>query len=218
MRVLDRHDPATVFSSIDQHGRYAYGNQPRIALWNLARLAEALLPLVHDDTEASVALVTERLHTFLPRYEHHWHEGMRSKLGLAEAHADDKELFADLLITMTSAGLDHTLTFRSLSAVLRGADPLPSLAEWVVRWRSRLDSEGREHDLVAAEMEAVNPIYIPRNHIVEAALSAATEGDMTRFDQLVDVITHPYAERPGLEEFALPAPAGSGQYVTFCGT
>jgi len=215
---MDHHDPATVFSSIDQYGRYAYGNQPQIALWNLARLAEALLPLVDADTEAAVAHVTERLHTFLPRHEQHWLGGMRSKLGLTQQHDDDKALVDDLLAQMTEARLDHTATFRGLSTVLRGGLMHAALADWVDRWRHRLDDEGRDPASVAAEMDAVNPIYIPRNHLVEAALSAASEGDLDPFHRMVDVVTHPYAERPGLEEFALPAPAESGRYVTFCGT
>jgi uncharacterized protein YdiU (UPF0061 family) len=215
---LDAHHPATVFSSIDHQGRYAYGNQPRIGLWNLARLAEALLPLVDADDEAAVAAVTERLHTYGDRHEHHRAAGMRTKLGLHTSRPDDKELFDDLFAAMASRRLDHTGTFRALATVLRGAPAPDALAPWVARWQDRLTDEGRDPIVVAEGMDAVNPLYIPRNHVVEAALAAATDGELAPFERLVDVMSHPYAERPGLEDYALPAPADFGRYVTFCGT
>ena len=215
---LDAHHPATVFSSIDHQGRYAYGNQPRIGLWNLARLAEALLPLVDADDEVAVAMVTERLHTFGDRYDHHWLAGMRAKLGLLGPAPDDKALFDDLLAAMAAERLDHTGTFRLLASVLRGAEPPAALAAWIERWRERLADDGRDPAVVAAGMDATNPVYIPRNHLVEAALAAATDGDLAPFERLVDIVSQPYDERPGQEEFALPAPANFGRYVTFCGT
>ena len=215
---MDRHDPQTVFSSIDQYGRYAYGNQPRIALWNLARLAEALLPVVHDDVETAVGLVTKRLHTFMPQYEHRWEREMAAKLGLTEQRPDDGTLFADLTTAMHAGGLDHTQTFRELAAVLRGQTPDPALSEWIVRWHERLADEAHPAEVVAAAMDSVNPVYVPRNHMVDAALSAATDGDLAPFERLLAVVRAPYAERPGLEDYALPAPAELGRFVTYCGT
>ncbi len=215
---LDAHHPSTVFSSIDHQGRYAYGNQPRIGLWNLARLAEALLPLVDDNDEAAVAAVTERLHTFGDRYDGHRLAGMRTKLGLRTARPDDLELFDDLFAAMAMHQLDHTGTFRALATVLRGAPAPAALEPWVARWRDRLTDDERDPHMIAEDMDAVNPLYIPRNHLVEEALTAATEGDLAPVERLVHVVTSPYTERPELEEYTLAAPAGSGRYVTFCGT
>ena len=215
---VDTYHPATVFSSIDHQGRYAFGNQVRIGLWNLARLAEALLPLVDADDEAAVAAVTERLHTYGNRYDHHWEAGMRAKLGLSTLADGDRALFDDLLAAMAAERCDYTGTMRSLSAVARGGNVPAGLHAWAARWLARLATEGRDAAAVAAEMDRANPVYVPRNHLVEAALTAATAGDLVPFERLVDVVSHPYDERPGLEEYALPAPADFGRYVTFCGT
>jgi uncharacterized protein YdiU (UPF0061 family) len=215
---VDTYHPATVFSSIDHQGRYALGNQPRIGLWNLARLAEALLPLVDADDAAAVAAVTERLHTYGDRYDHHWEAGMRAKLGLTTPADGDRALFDDLLTAMTAGRCDYTGTMRSLSAVARGGAAPDALRGWVPRWSDRLAAEGRDAATVAAGMDHVNPAYVPRNHLVEAALAAATTGDLGPFERLVEAVSHPYDERPGLEDHALPAPADFGHYVTFCGT
>ena len=215
---LDVHDPRSVFSSIDQLGRYAYENQPRIGLWNLARLAEALLPLVDSDTEAAVAAVTDVLHGFVPRYDHHWLAGMRAKLGLRAAQPHDRALVDDLLARMAAARLDHTLTFRGLSAVLLGEPSHVALADWAPAWQERLATEGTDVGQAAALMDAVNPLYIPRNHLVESALIAATHGDLTEFEMLLEVVIHPYAPRAGFERYTLPAPDDAAPYVTFCGT
>ena len=215
---LDAHHPATVFSSIDHQGRYAYGNQPRIGLWNLARLAEALLPVVDADDEAAVAAVTERLHTYGDRFEQHRAAGMRTKLGLHSPRPDDTELFADLFAAMAAHRLDHTGTFRVLATVLRGASAPDALAPWVARWRDRLADDGRDPFVVAEAMDEVNPVYVPRNHLVEAALDAATAVDLAPVERLLDAVTQPFTVRAGLEEYALPAPPEFGRYVTFCGT
>ena len=211
---MDVYDPATVFSSIDVGGRYAYGNQPGIAQWNLARLAETLLPLVDADTDAAVAAVTEELQTFPQRFAAHWRRGMRAKLGLA-GDADDA-LIDDALALLHAQRADYTSFFRSLSASL-GGDVLPAgFDAWVERWRGQLAGEPQA---VADAMDRVNPVYIPRNHRVEEALAAATAGDLGPFERLVEVVRRPFDERPGLEEYAEPAPpAFCGSYRTFCGT
>jgi serine/tyrosine/threonine adenylyltransferase len=208
---MDFYEPATVFSSIDHGGRYAYGNQPSIAQWNLARFAEALLPLLADDVEAAAAKATEALQTFPDRFLGHWQRGMLAKLGLGSAD-EDEELVNDLLKTMHVQGDDYTGTFRTLARVARGEEePKPAYAEWVARWRALAPD--------AAAMDRVNPVYIPRNHLVEDALTQATVGDLAPLHRLLDAITDPFAERPGLEAYAQPGPDEFGdRYVTFCGT
>ena len=223
---MDRFDPATVFSSIDHAGRYAYGNQPDIALWDLTRLAETLLPLLAPDTEAAVEVARAELARFAPRFDHRWRDGMRAKLGLVD-DPTDPDLLADLVALQHEHGLDHSGTYRSLARMLRGDDPgwLPpavdadALDAWTVRWRSALDREGRDPGLVADAMDAVNPIYIPRNHLVEEALTAATAGDLTAFARLSDVLADPYVARAGQERFAEPAPDDvAARFRTYCGT
>jgi serine/tyrosine/threonine adenylyltransferase len=215
---MDTFDPATVFSSIDHAGRYAYGNQPGIAQWNLARLGETLLPLIDDDTDAAVEAATDAVRSFVERYERYWMGGLATKLGLDEP---DLPLIRDLLVLLDAQRVDFTQFFRALSAHLRGHDARSMFAEpdafdaWVARWQAMLPAD---RDAVAAAMDRVNPVYIPRNHLVEEALTAATDGDMAPFRRLVEVLAGPFVERPGLERYAEPAPAGCGPYVTYCGT
>jgi len=217
---LEAFDPATVFSSIDELGRYAYGNQPVVAEWDLARLAEALLPLLADDEEQAVALAVDALGAFRRQYGDAWSAGMRAKLGLP-AGVDDAtaDPLVEELLTLVQAGrVDATSLFRSLGAAARGdAEParglfldLAGIDAWLGRWRAL----GPD----AAAMDRVNPVYVPRNHLVEQALDAATGGDLGPLTALLDALSRPYDERPGLERFAAPAPPGSGAYRTFCGT
>lgn len=224
---MDAFDPATVFSSIDYAGRYAYGNQPHLAAWNLARLAETLLSLIADDTDTAIAAATETLASFTERHRWRWSVGMRAKLGLAEAGDVADALVDDLLTLLREHAVDYTTSFRSLSAWLRGdTAPARSLfaeasefAPWADRWRQQLAHESSDMKRVAAGMDRVNPIYIPRNHLVEEALAAATAGDLEPFQRLVNVVTRPFDERPGLDSYAAPASANwSGSYRTFCGT
>jgi uncharacterized protein YdiU (UPF0061 family) len=210
---MDAFDPATVFSSIDDRGRYAYGNQPRILQWNLARLAEALLPLLDESSEAAVEAATEVLNGFAHSYERHWAEGMAAKLGIA---APDQDLVEDVLKLMRLQKVDFTLFFRALSAGTARTlftEPEPFDA-WAARREALLPAD---RGAVAAAMDRVNPVYIPRNHRVEEALAAATEGEMEPFRRLVDVVARPFEERPGLEDYTGPAPVGA-PYVTYCGT
>ncbi len=216
-----------MFSSIDHGGRYAYGNQPVIAQWNLARLAEALLTLIDDDTPTAVAKATAVLETFPARFQAHWLAGMRAKLGLAGADdgdATDDRLAHDALDLLQAEGVDMTSWFRALSSAVVGrpeparrlfADPAPFDA-WATRWLARMGAV--DTTAVARAMDQVNPAYIPRNHLVEAALEAATAGDLQPFDRLVDAVSRPFEVRAGLEAYAEPAPASFGRYRTFCGT
>jgi uncharacterized protein YdiU (UPF0061 family) len=217
---MEAYDPETVFSSIDFWGRYAYGNQPEMAAWNLARLAEALLPLISDNDDEALALAQEAFGAFLPQYQAAWSAGMRAKLGLtAGIEADIVAALADeLLRLMQESHVDYTSFFRHLSHAARDeAEPvrglfvdLAAFDGWMTRWRAL------EPD--ADVMDRVNPIYIPRNHLVEEALTAATAGELDPVRGLLAAVTAPYDQRPGLERYASPAPKDFGAYRTFCGT
>lgn len=223
---LDRFDPSTVYSSIDRGGRYAFGNQPAIAQWNLARLAETLLPLIDDDQDEAIAAATVVLKTFPDRYLHHWRQGMAAKLGLSTPATTDAVLYDELLTLMHDTKADYTLTFRNLASVLRGDDSAvrsmiadARLDDWIARWRRRLDDEGAMPADVAAAMDRVNPLYIPRNHLVEEALDAAGRGDLSPFTELLAVVTDPFDTRDGRERYATPPDdAFAATYQTFCGT
>ena len=217
---LEGYDPATVYSSIDVGGRYAYGNQPIVMEWNLARFAEALLPLLAEDQEQAVALAVEALGRFRPEYNAAWLAGMRAKLGLPEGLDDGvaASLVDDLLSLMTQSRVDLASFFRSLGAAARGdAEParlvvldLAAFDGWLERWRALAPD--------AEVMDRANPVYVPRNQLVEEALDAATAGDLAPFERLLEVVARPFDERPGLERYTVPAPEGTGPYRTFCGT
>ncbi|HZG91391.1 MAG TPA: YdiU family protein [Pseudonocardia sp.] len=211
---LDAYDPATVFSSIDHRGRYAYGNQPVIAQWNLARLGETLLPLIDDDPDAAVEAATAVLGGFADSYQRYWDDGAAAKLGLAAA---DPDLVTDLLELMRAQRVDGTTFFRALAAGTARSlfgDPEPFDA-WAARREALLPAD---RAATAAAMNRVNPAYIPRNHLVEEALTEATAGDLAAFHRLLDAVSRPYEERPGLERYAEPAPVGCAPHVTYCGT
>ena len=226
---MEAYHPRTVFSFIDHGGRYAYGNQPGIVMWNMARLAETLLPLIDPDDERAVARAMEVLERFPERYEAAWLEVMRAKLGLVQEQAGDPELIADLLQAMQGGRADFTLTFRRLCdcaesptadrGLLTLFEEPTAIASWLTRWRQRLGAEGRAGSLVAAGMRTVNPLYIPRNHLVEQALAAAVmEGDLAPFQALHAVLARPFTEQPGRERYALPASDEERVLRTFCGT
>jgi uncharacterized protein YdiU (UPF0061 family) len=214
---MEAFDPVTVFSSIDYAGRYAYGNQPAVAEWNLARFAETLLSLFAADGEEAVALATESLGGFRRQYDTAWSAGMRAKLGLAET-VDTEALVGDLFALLQQSHVDYTSFFRHLGRAARGdTEParglfidLAGFDEWLARWRAL----GPDADA----MDRVNPVYIPRNHLVEEALASATDGDLDPLDGHLAAVSAPYDERPGLERYAEPAPEDFGKYRTFCGT
>jgi uncharacterized protein YdiU (UPF0061 family) len=219
---LDAYDPDTVFSSIDRPGRYAYGNQPGIAQWNLARFAETLLPLIApDDPDAAAAAATAVLNEYPAEFERHWLGGMRAKLGLRSDEPADAELIRDLLGWMHKSRADFTNTFRDLS---QDGPPVgeqyqdAEFGAWQARWRERLGREGRPADAVAAAMRAVNPVVIPRNHRVEEALAAAEErDDFAPLHELLAVLATPFDDGPGTARYRDPDPDGR-RYRTFCGT
>jgi uncharacterized protein YdiU (UPF0061 family) len=229
---MEAYDPAKVFSSIDHYGRYSYGNQPSAAHWNLARLAEALLPVLEQeagDGEAALASAKESLTAFGPQFEAARSAGLRRKLGLFTEREGDALLGQDLLTRMAANRADFTLTFRRLCDAAAGpegdegvraliADP-SAYDSWAVGWRRCLEEEAGPRQARVAAMRMTNPAFIPRNHMVEAALNAAMERqDFQPFEQLVDVVSRPYEDRPGLERYATPARPEECVRQTFCGT
>ncbi len=224
---LDAYDPKRTFSSIDRGGRYAFAQQPRIALWNLARFAETLLPLVDEDPARAAAILTERLETFAPRFSAAHAAELRRKLGLHAARDGDMALAQALLDRMAANEVDYTLCFRRLSEVAAGGDdsrvaelfaePAP-LHDWLAAWRRRLDEETAEASERAALMRGANPAFIPRNHRIEEMITAATGGDMAPFERLCRVLARPYEDQPGDADLASPPGEEQRSYQTFCGT
>jgi uncharacterized protein YdiU (UPF0061 family) len=232
---MEAYDPRAVFSSIDEMGRYAYEAQPRIARWNLARLAETLLPLIADDEGRAIERATEVIDGFMARYRWHWLSGLRAKLGLAGKveHGDsvDTALGESWLDLLHAQQVDYTLAWRRLADAAEGNEsPLralfpgqPGLDRWLQRWRERCAAEDAGADAATARADAmrrVNPWLIPRNHRVEEALAAASEkGDLAPFKHLLNALRRPFVEDPALSRYAEPA---SGEFMaefrTFCGT
>ncbi len=216
---MDAYDPETVFSSIDHGGRYAYGAQPQIAQWNLARLAESLLPLVdRGDQQAAVGALMPVLEAFPDRFLAVWRDGMHAKLGLPAGPAEDESIVDGLLTLLREDEVDWTSAFRALARLARGdADALAAVvptpgrfAGWLDRWIALAPDPDA--------MDRVNPLYIPRNHLVEHALTQATVGDLVPYHRLLDAVTRPFQERSGFDAYAAPAPPGFGDHVTYCGT
>jgi serine/tyrosine/threonine adenylyltransferase len=224
---MDAYDPRTVFSSIDQGGRYAYANQPVIAQWNLARFAETLLFLIDPVPEQAVALAGEALEPFMVEFEARFIAGMRRKIGLSSAADGDAALIKRLLTTMQHAEADFTLTFRRLALALenRGEPTLRALFRdstalegWLRDWQERLASEPQTTAERLACMRAANPAFIPRNHRVQAALDAAERGDYGPFRKLLGILQRPYDDQPEVSEYALPPQPSERVLQTFCGT
>jgi uncharacterized protein YdiU (UPF0061 family) len=224
---MDAYNPATVFSSIDIHGRYAYGNQPRIAQWNLARFAETLLPLIDAGQNRAIERASEAVNAFAEQYQGQWLNGMRAKLGLTTEEEADLNLATEFLAAMDGMNVDFTLAFRYLADAALGdetriralfADP-SRYDLWSKHWRARLSREAVAPAQRAESMRRANPAFIPRNHRVEEALSAAVErDDYGGFETLLKILSRPFDDQPEFAAFAEPAPAGQGCYRTFCGT
>jgi protein adenylyltransferase len=219
---MDAYDPNTVFSSIDHNGRYAYGRQPQITQWNLARFAETLLPLIHEDPKAAVSMAKEAIAGFSDTFHRHWLSGFRSKLGLLNQEGDDGALVEDLLDCMHQHGADFTNTFRDLAS---GSLPEASVFQtrdfkhWYERWQTRLQRQPDSWETSRRLMNTHNPAVIPRNHRVEEALSAAVErADFTVMEKLLGKLSQPYQDPPEQEGYHLPPPPSAQPYRTFCGT
>jgi uncharacterized protein YdiU (UPF0061 family) len=226
---MDHYDPGTVFSSIDHRGRYAYGNQPAIAQWNLARLAETLLPFLNADQVHAVAGATRLIEAFMPQFDAQFCDRLRAKLGLATAQEQDAQLISALLSLMKEAHADFTLTFRYLAeAALGESHEVPlralfqdqsALAAWLMRWRARLGADAQSPEERHRAMRKVNPAFIARNHRVEAALSAASDRrDLAPLHALLSVLQHPFDDHPQLAKLRLPPLESERVLATFCGT
>jgi serine/tyrosine/threonine adenylyltransferase len=226
---MDHYDPATVFSSIDEQGRYAYANQPRIALWNLTRLAECLLPLLSDVQDTAIAEAQAVLEGFAERFDGAYQGGLRSKLGLFTARDGDPALAQDLLDAMAKNQADFTLTFRRLSDAAQDpaddrevrqlfADPA-AYDDWAARWRQRISDEPQDAAARRTAMRGVNPAFIPRNHRIEAVIEAAVNrDDFAPFEELLAVLSEPYEDQPSLSAYAEPPEPHQRVLKTFCGT
>jgi len=226
---LDEFEPNKVFSSIDHRGRYAFGNQPAIAHWNLVKLAEALLPLLAEDEERAIAIAEERLNRYPALFNDAHGKMVRAKLGLAREEDEDRALWSDLLERLAGGGVDYTIFFRRLcvAAESEAADPelaamftAPSVfSEWARAWRQRLSRENRSQAERAAAMRRANPAFIPRNHRIEEMIEAAVHrDDLAPFEALVRVLERPYEEQPDFAYLAEPPAMHERVQQTFCGT
>jgi uncharacterized protein YdiU (UPF0061 family) len=226
---MDHYDPATVFSSIDEQGRYAYANQPRIALWNLTRLAECLLPLFSDEQDKAIAEAQAALGEFAEKFNTAYQAGLRGKLGLFTARDGDPALAQDLLDAMARNQADFTLTFRRLSdaALDPAGDPAvrqlfaepTAYDDWALRWRQRTGEEPQDPATRRMAMRSVNPAFIPRNHRVEAVIEAAVNrDDFALFEELLAVLSKPYEDLPANAAYAEPPEPDQRVLQTFCGT
>jgi uncharacterized protein YdiU (UPF0061 family) len=225
---LDEYDPAKVFSSIDRGGRYAFANQPILGAWNLARLAECLLPLIHDDGESAVAAASAVIDMFPEQFQQHWLSGMRAKLGLTSIEPADEALANELLAAMHAVEADYTSVFRALSARVPDGDAsreeafalpkTPAFDAWIANWRARCSRDSLTPSQRVVLMKSTNPAVIPRNHQVERALVAAEHGDLSVFNALLDAVRRPYDDGPSITEFMRPPEPSQRVVATFCGT
>jgi serine/tyrosine/threonine adenylyltransferase len=240
---MNRYHPHTVFSSIDHQGRYAYGNQPAIAQWNLVQLASSLLPLIHEEPQQGIEPAQAIIDTFPTLYEKAWLQMMRQKLGWTGETAEDAVLIQTLLQWMTDAGADYTNTFLLLQNIVAGNQGLTGTTvgleqshvispvnrelavdedgwkKWLAQWQQRVQRDGQSAEQALHTMQAVNPVYIPRNHLVEAALEAASmQQDWAPYHHLLQVLSHPYQQRPALDNYQRPPVDDESRYQTFCNT
>ena len=218
---MDQYHPQTVFSSIDQNGRYSYNNQPRITKWNLARFAECIIPLIDQDEQKAISIATETINNFEKLYEEKWLNMMRDKLGLFGEDKDDKHLIFELLTWMENNKADFTNTFCKLMDIQSIKDPIYQNQEylnWTAKWKKRLEKNNTEKEKYLELMRSVNPIFIPRNHKVEEALKDASENKLETLNQLLEVIKYPYKDNGMLMDYQQPMSNENGNYKTFCGT
>jgi uncharacterized protein YdiU (UPF0061 family) len=219
---MDTYDPETVFSSIDTRGRYAYGHQPYIAAWNLARFAETLLPLLHQDEQQAVKLAEDEVRHFMTLFRQHWLKGMRAKLGILDEEQQDETLIKDLLSLMHQQQADYTNTFLALTfdrPEETGLQDTPEFGEWYKKWQVRIEQQQESNASVEERMRKSNPAVIPRNHRVEEALEAAVEKeDYSVMERLLAVLANPYAHTAEQKDYATPPTPSGTPYRTYCGT
>ena len=224
---MDRYDPNTFFSSIDTQGRYAYSNQPLILLWNLVRFAETLIPLIDKNEKNSINVLSQKISLIQSKYEKAWLKVMSKKIGITKIQDGDLELINDLLDIMKNEKADFTLVFRYLADFIIGNESLlinlfdnsKKINEWIIYWKNRIEKEGKFDKSLSSKMKKINPLYIPRNHLVEHALDEALSKENYKpFYKLLGFVTNPYDEISNSEEYTLPAPINDKPYKTFCGT
>ncbi|MCQ4634203.1 YdiU family protein [Shinella sp. CPCC 100929] len=227
---MDRYDPRTVYSSIDQHGRYAFGNQPAIGQWNIARLAEAMLAILDENEDKALEAANAAVTRFMERFQEHWKAVIRAKTGLGSEEQDvDQALIRDLLVILYEQKADYTLAFRRLADAAEDSAADAALGElfedpnaltpWLAAWRDRLSQDATAPQTRAAAMRKLNPAFIPRNHKVEEALNAAIDhGDFSLFEALNDLLARPYEDQPAFAAYAEPPRPGEEITATFCGT
>ena len=218
---MDAYDPETVFSSIDQHGRYAYFNQPGITKWNLARFAETLIPLINDNKDKAIEIATETINSFAEIYKKKWLQMMHNKLGLLGKDSKDENLIIDLLTWMHQNKADYTNTFCFLMNEKVQEDKIykeESFLGWKQQWKERLKLNNNSPEKSLKLMRSANPLVIPRNHKVEEALEAANNDDLKPIKNLLKVLEKPYENQKGISEYQSHAPASDKKYQTFCGT
>ena len=226
---MDSYDPATVFSSIDHHGRYAYGNQPNIAQWNIACLGECLLPLIHPDRNKAIGIAEEILDSFQDKFRKYWLSGMYKKIGLTQNEPEDINLLEQLLELMKENKTDYTLTFRYLSDAIENDTGNSNfekqflsqnkIGEWLVCWRKRLKIQSTSFKKIKISMQKENPAFIPRNHRIEKAIYEAVDNnDYSYMDHLILLLNKPYQDQPNNSEYMHPPEKPDHNYQTFCGT
>ncbi len=226
---MDSYDPATVFSSIDHHGRYAYGNQPNIAQWNIACLGECLLPLIHPDRNKAIGIAEEILDSFQDKFRKYWLSGMYKKIGLTQNEPEDINLLEQLLELMKKNKTDYTLTFRYLSDAIENDTGNSNfekqflsqnkISEWLVSWRKRLKIQSASFKKIKMSMQKENPAFIPRNHRIEKAIYEAVDNnDYSYMDHLILLLNKPYQDQPNNSEYMHPPEKPDHNYQTFCGT
>jgi len=217
---MDTYDPKTVFSSIDQMGRYAYCNQPIITKWNLSRFAECLIPLIDKNQEKAIELATEIINSFEKKYEEKWLNMMRDKLGLFGAEDKDKFLILDLLTWMHQKKMDYTNTFCHLmnEKIEKNKNyEDEDFQNWKKRWNERLKTNNNTPEKYLKLMKTVNPLVIPRNHKVEEALEAVEKNNLDHITRLIDILKEPYNQKKNILDYQVPSPSNK-KYQTFCGT
>lgn len=218
---MDTYHPETVFSSIDTKGRYAYGNQPKMGLWNLARFAESLVPLLDDDEEKAIELAQGQISQYMGQFEKYWLDGMRAKLGLFDEEDQDKKLADELLDLMEKNQADYTNTFRALTIGQHEKSPLhgkEGFEQWLQKWEQRRNSQTQSLEESTELMKNSNPFVIPRNHRVEEALDAAVNGDLSVLERLLAALADPYDYSSEYEEYCIVPETPKRPYRTFCGT
>ena len=217
---MNTYDPKTVFSSIDHNGRYSYQNQPAILIWNLAKFAETLIPLVDEDEEISVKKLTEVLQLAMPSYQEYFYKEFGEKLGLENIDNDNSKIIDDYLKILHSESIDFTLSFRNLAKIIDQSltiedsvfNKSKDFSVWCRSWKKEINVAN-----VSNQMNLKNPCYIPRNHIVEDALINAVNGDMKEINLIAELLKDPFTEKNGFEKYTL-APSSNEPYITYCGT